>query len=132
MVTSVLLNVAWMCARPRGTDLRSRRRCRPAGRLGAFSAMLTGSSCSALYAYSAAARLLLRCLLLASHGLLGTALGAGVGAGALSMDGQVAAVALAAVAADFDQPLDVHVHFTPQVPLNLDVAVDELTQSAHL
>src|SRR5262249_59532044 len=48
MVTSVLLNVAWICARPRGTDLRSRRRCRPTGRLGAFSAMLTGSSCSEL------------------------------------------------------------------------------------
>src|SRR5215475_9390723 len=43
MVTRVLLNVAWICARPRGTDFRSRLRWRPTGRFGAFSAMLFGS-----------------------------------------------------------------------------------------
>src|SRR5215472_11749975 len=106
MVTSVLLNVAWMCAWPRGTDLRSRRRCRPTGRLGAFSAMLlpippqltrdrqqrtraTYTHDELLNAPVAALRrltgLLLRRLLLAGDGLLGAALGAGVGAGALAM-----------------------------------------------
>src|SRR5690349_10977696 len=147
MVTRVLLKVAWMCAWPRGTDLRSRRRCRPTGRLGAFSAIravsLSRSAhagddarvCRRTQAADVMSRyLLLGRLLLAGDGLFGAALGAGVGAGALAVDGQVAAVAQATVAADLDQALDVHVHFAAQIALDLvfGVAVYVLAKTGDL
>ena len=48
------------------------------------------------------------------------------------MDGQVAAVALAPVAIDFDQPTDVLAHFTAKVSLDRVLLVDEFADADHL
>ncbi len=55
------------------------------------------------------------------NSLLRTLARAGIGARALSMHRQVAAMAQTTVATDFDQPLDVHLHFTAQITFNLVV-----------
>src|SRR6266487_5847149 len=72
--------------------------------------------------------LLLTCLLLAGDGLLRTLAGARVGLGALSVDGQAAAVADALVASDLDLAADVGGDLAAQVALDLEVGVDVLTQ----
>src|SRR6185437_11900191 len=48
------------------------------------------------------------------------------------MHRQVAAMPNPTVAADLDQPLDVHIDLTPEVALDLIVAVDEFTQPRDL
>jgi hypothetical protein len=63
--------------------------------------------------------------LLAGDRLGGTFAGAGVGVGALAADRQALAVTQAAIAAQVHQALDVHRHFTAQVALDQEVAVDD-------
>ena len=54
--------------------------------------------------------------------------GARIRARALSPDWQVAPMAQATVAADLDQPFDVHLHFAAQIAFNLVILRDILTQ----
>src|SRR5579864_3665667 len=90
IVTMVLLKLDWMYALPRGTFLRSRRRTRAAvapravlrSAIGYFELLLCAG------------------LLAAGDCLTRTLAGAGVGAGALTVDRQAAAMAHAAVAVD--------------------------------
>src|SRR6266536_413201 len=72
--------------------------------------------------------LLLTCLLLAGDGLLRTLAGARVGLGALSVDGQAAAVADALVASDLDLAADVGGDLAAQVALDLVVRLDVVAQ----
>src|SRR3954471_6046197 len=68
--------------------------------------------------------LLLAGLLLAGDGLARALAGARVGAGALTVDGQSAAVTQALVAADLHLPADVGGHLAAQVTLDAEVLVD--------
>src|SRR5437868_11528434 len=77
--------------------------------------------------------LLLSCrFFLAGHCLLRPTSCARIGARALAAHRQVAAMAHATIAADFDEPLNVHIHFAAQVTLDLILAVDHLTQAVDL
>src|SRR5437879_4906334 len=76
--------------------------------------------------------LLLRRLLLAGYRALRTAARARVGARALAAHWQVAAMTQTAIAADLDQPLDVHVHLAAQIALDFMLAVDQLTKTVDL
>src|SRR5699024_1832501 len=67
-------------------------------------------------------------LLLVRNGLLRALAGTRVGLGALAADRQAATVTQAAVAADFNQALDIQTDFAAQVALNIVVAVDHFTQ----
>src|SRR5690625_3509460 len=68
-------------------------------------------------------------LLLAGHRALGALAGAGVGLGALSADGQSAAVTQALVGADLDLAADVGLDLAAEVTLDLEVALDVVTKS---
>src|SRR5262249_19068638 len=71
--------------------------------------------------------LLLRAGLLAAGDSLAWAFAsARIGARALAMSGQTAAVAYAAVAVDFHQPLDVQVQFATQITFDRELAVHDL------
>src|SRR6266513_165778 len=105
MVIIVLLNVAFTCATPEAIFLRSRRRTRVAS---------------------------LPILdLLAGDGFGRPLTGAGIGMGALAADRQSATMPQPAVATEVHQPLDIHGHFAPQVPLDHIVAVDHLADLQH-
>src|SRR3972149_6531794 len=65
-------------------------------------------------------------------GLLGALASASVGAGALPAGRQVAPVAQAAVAADVNQPLDVHLDLAAQVALHHVVLADVVAQRGDL
>src|SRR6478735_7736906 len=67
-------------------------------------------------------------LLLAGHGALRALAGARVGLGALTAHRQTAAVPQTLVAADLDLAADVGGHLTAKVTLDLDVAVDVVTE----
>src|SRR5580704_18943404 len=56
-----------------------------------------------------------RLLLIGDRALARALAGARVGVGALSADGQVAAVTVSAIGTDFDEPLDVHRNFLAQI-----------------
>src|SRR5215467_418891 len=75
------------------------------------------------------ALLLSHCFFLASHSPFGATAGSCVGARTLSMHRQVSAMAHATIAANFNQPLDVHIDFAAQVAFNLMFAVDHFTQA---
>src|SRR6266545_887527 len=80
----------------------------------------------------AARRILLGRLLLAGHrSLARTLAGAGIGVRALSADGQAAAVTVAAIGADFDEPLDVKRDFLAQVAFHLAFVLNHLTDAVH-
>src|SRR5262249_40478296 len=127
----VLLNDDLMCAIPYATFLRSRRLGRrpPAGGLAMFLArsLRAGTTGS-----RSVARWLLAGALLARHGLLRSLAGAGVGPGALPVDGQASPVTQALVAPDLDLALDVRGDLAAKVTLDLDVAVDVAAQLRHL
>src|ERR1051326_6446378 len=104
-----------MEALPRGIFFRSRRRTRaPEARAARRSAI---------------ALLLRRCLLAAGDSLARTLARACVGAGALTVDGQAAPMAYAAIAVDLHQALDVQVDLTSQVAFDRVFAVDNLAQT---
>src|SRR3954453_2853877 len=73
-------------------------------------------------------RLFLAGLLLAGDGLARALARARVGAGALAVDRQPAAVAQALVAADLDLAADVGGHLAAQVTLDPEVLVDVVAQ----
>ena len=50
----------------------------------------------------------------------------------LTANGQALAVTNAAIAADFDEPLDVHGDFTPEVALYLAVMINVLSQFVNI
>ena len=56
-----------------------------------------------------------------SNGLLRSLAGARIGAGALAAHGQIAAMAQTAIAADLDQPLDIHLHFAAQIAFDFEI-----------
>src|SRR5437588_261177 len=78
------------------------------------------------------ALLLSRCFLPAGHRSLGPTSRTRIGARALPTHRQVAAMTHATITANLNQPLDVHIHFAAQVPLDLIFAVDHLTQAVDL
>ena len=55
---------------------------------------------------------------LARDGALGPTTCSCIGVGALALHRQITAMAHGAIAADFDQPLDVHIDFAAQVALD--------------
>src|SRR5262245_6760613 len=127
----VLLNVLWMCAWPRGTFFFSRRL--PRWRLAAPTAPAFVCCFAIIPPQVAGCRpqvadylrlrrvtcdvtLLLRRLLLDADRLaLTAAAGARVGACALAAHRHTFAVPQPAVTCDVHQPLDVQLHFAPQI-----------------
>src|SRR5579875_2446655 len=110
-----------MCACPFGTDFRSRRLTFPVVVVFFLSAILRHPSLLLRYSF-----------LLAGDRLLWPTARARIRAGALSAYRQIAAMAQAAIAANFDQPLDVHIDFAAQVALNFIFAINHLTQTVDL
>src|SRR4051812_45082791 len=109
----VFLKLVLMWAGPNGTFFFTRRR--PRGRLGRC-----GGIRSVLpYLLLAAARHL---------GAAGALAGAGIGLGALSVDGQAATVPETAVCADLHQPLDVLGALAAEIALHRQVLVDRLAK----
>src|SRR5229473_2511528 len=64
---------------------------------------------------------------LASYSSLWSATCTCIGARALAAYRQVTAMAHTTITADFDQPLDVHIHFTAQISLDFVFSVDHFT-----
>src|SRR5690606_12059710 len=114
IVTIVLLNVDRMWAMPLSTFFRSRRFVRTVF----FALAIYGCPPFSL-------------LLLVRDGAARSLAGPGVRLRALAADRQSLAVANAAVAADFHEPLDVHGHFPAQVAFHLHVLLDAVAQPAH-
>src|SRR5579863_39800 len=130
MVTIVLLNEAWMCAMPWETCLRSfflnvfflpffSGAAGPPAATGFAilnQSLVVGRSPLAVAIVANVQGLttttslcLGRSLLLRRHRAFArTFPGAGIGVGALSANGQVPAMAISAIGADFDEALDVH------------------------
>src|SRR5690606_34856152 len=75
---------------------------------------------------------LLRRPLLAGDRTARALAGARVGLRRLTAHGQAAAVTQAAVAADVHQPLDVWLDLATEVPVDFELAVDDLAQAADL
>src|ERR671933_2639217 len=75
--------------------------------------------------------LLLRGFLASTHGLADGPLSPRVRARALAVHREIAPVAYATVAADFDQPLNVEGYFAAQLAFDTIVAVDDLAQPGH-
>src|SRR5205085_3050378 len=75
--------------------------------------------------------LVLPYLLLAGHRLLRALAGAGVGVGALTVDGETPAVPDSLVTVDLDLALDVLGDVSAQVTLDLEVLVDVGAQAGH-
>src|SRR5690606_2410235 len=73
--------------------------------------------------------LLLAGALLAGDRPTGAAALAGVGAGALAVNREVAAVALTAIAVDLHEPGDVLAHFAAQVAFDDEVLIDVLANA---
>src|SRR5262249_24915511 len=109
----VLLNDDLMCATPYATFLRSRR----LGRRPPAAGFATVPRCSSAWWLLAGA-------LLARHRLARTLAGARVGAGALPVDRQAAAVPQPLVVADLHLALDVLRDLSAQVSFDLQVLVD--------
>src|SRR5690606_17849045 len=70
-------------------------------------------------------------LLLAGDRLGRPLAGAGIGVGPLPAGRQAATMAQPAITAEVHQPLDVQLHFAPQVALDHVVAVDDLADLQH-
>jgi hypothetical protein len=66
------------------------------------------------------------------HCLFGTSLRPSVGFCALPMDRQIAPVTQTAIAADFHQTLDVHLHFSAEITFNPNISLDYLAQRRDL
>jgi len=62
------------------------------------------------------------------NGLLRALAGAGVGARALTAGREISAVAHAAVAADFNQTFNIHLHFAAQIAFNFYVLRNVIAQ----
>src|SRR5262245_22485460 len=69
---------------------------------------------------------------LARHRPLGSTARAGIGAGALTTHREVTAMAHTAIAANFNEPLNVHIDLATQVTFDLIFTVDELAQAVDL
>src|SRR5207245_8042969 len=73
--------------------------------------------------------LLLRRFLLASHGPFRTTTSTRVRTRALTAHRQVAAMAHTTIAANLDQPLDIHIHFAAQITFDSMFAINHLAQA---
>src|SRR6266566_6678804 len=69
---------------------------------------------------------------LARYGSLGSTARTGIGARALAAHREVTAMAHTAIAANFNEPLDVHIDFATQVTFDLIFTIDELAQAVDL
>src|SRR5579863_7431458 len=78
---------------------------------------------------SSPALLLSGCFFLAGHCSFRTATCARVGACALPPHWKIAAMAHSTITADFDEPLNVHIHFAAQVAFHLIFAINQLAQA---
>src|SRR5579875_2565756 len=133
-----------MYTRPRGICRRSRRRVRvvflfagihapePEFSIHRARRAGTGAHWSARPGGVNLLLLLRRCLPAAGHGLARSLARARVRSRALTANRQSASVSEAAVAADFDQALDVQVNLTPKVAFDLVLALDNLAQADDL
>jgi hypothetical protein len=120
IVMSRLLNVAAMWATPSLSTIFL-----------PFFAALTGAGAAGAAGAAGVTGvviLLLRHLLLARDGPTWALLRAGVGMRALPTDRETTAMPNAAIAADVHEPLDVHRDFGAQGSLDLERALDELTE----
>src|SRR6516165_11911017 len=154
IVTMVLLKEAWMCTSPWGTCLRSfflkvfflpffsGATAPPvaAGLAIVLSSLFPGlshpgpGSQGEREPRAEHCRLGFRAgLLFIGHGSLARALaGSRVGVGALSAHGQVTAVTIPAVGADFDEPLDVHRNFLAEIAFHHAFSLDDLADTVDL
>src|SRR4051794_40020247 len=145
--TIVLLNVLLMCAAPWATFFFSLRRtflapaaARALGGMSLFGSFSSwprdamerprrrGPARAKRGLGGAGVLLLLAGLLLAGDGLARALARAGVGLGALTVDGQAAAVPQPLVAPDLDLATDVARHLAAQVTLDSEVLVDVVAQ----
>src|SRR5262249_16561418 len=70
-------------------------------------------------------------LLVRDSALARSLAGPGVGVGTLSANRKIAAMTAATVAADFNQPLDVHRNVLAQIAFDIALALDHLTDVVH-
>src|SRR5579871_294501 len=145
IVTTVLLNDAWICARPWWTMRFSPRFLnvffrRPAPSF--FSGVApSGVAAASLFAMSIlvssqstvhSSHLFLHRLLLRDRALARALARARIGARALTADRQRAAVPHAAVAADLHQPLDVHRDLFAEIALDAALLLDDAADLPHV
>src|SRR5579872_908227 len=131
----VLLNVAWMHTTPCGTTRFSRFLRNSFFRLAAF-APAAGAAASCSFATMSFLSCASQVLLASHHFLLscyralpGALAGARVGVGALAAHWKVPAMTQAAVALNFDQPPDVHLHLFAEIALHAPFRLDGSAQA---